>query len=266
MKKMLQLAALMLTVLAVTVTQGCARGGEGTTFTSPVPTPTAAPQLLPPEEVLQRATEAMSQLTAIQEKRTAKVTFTDGQLLTESELDFQYVAPNKLRLDRKTYSPQEDSTITTSAILIGNTLYFKPGDGGWVKSTTSSSVRWPSKMYDFSDAYDVAQAGTETLDGELCQIAAFNWGGSAETGSLGWDWQVELYISTESYLIKKMERVGKRTHMFGTGEVGEWTHTDVTLYSDYNAPIVIEPPEGGDVPTATPVPLSHTPSANMPIP
>lgn len=266
MKKMLQLAALMLTVLAVTVTQGCARGGEGTTFTSPVPTPTAAPQLLPPEEVLQRATEAMSQLTAIREKRTAKVTFTDGQLLTESELDFQYVAPNKLRLDRKTYSPQEDSTMITSAILIGNTLYFKAGDGGWVKSEMRNPILWPGNMYDFSDATDVAQAGTETLDGELCQIAAFNWGGSAETGSLGWDWQVELYISTESYLIKKMERVGKRTHMFGSGEVGEWTHTDVTLYSDYNAPIVIEPPEGGDVPTATPVPLSPTPSANTPIP
>ena len=260
MKKVLQLAVLMLTILATTITQGCAREGEGTTFASPIPTPTATPQLLPPEQALQRAAEAMSKLSAIREKRMAKVTFTDGQLLTESELDFRYVAPDKLRLDRKTYSPKEDSTITTSAILIGNTLYFKAGDGAWVKSEMANPLRWPGKMYDFSDAYDVAQAGTETLDGELCQIVTFNWGGSPETGSTGWDWQVKLWISTESYLIKKMERVGKRTHMFGTGEVEEWVHTDVTIYSDYNAPFVIEPPEGGNVPTVTPMPLNPTPS------
>lgn len=159
--------------------------------------------------LLARADTAMNRLTSLRERETIETGA--ATVITE----YEFVAPDRSRLRVNSGS---------ETIAIGARRFDRGPNGLWVAGNwpLDGGYRWP--RYEFArTAAEATILGREEVDGESSWIVAFL---NRESGERYISW-----IGERDFLIR-------RQRMFFTG------HYMDTRFSDFNAPIAIEAPEG----------------------
>jgi hypothetical protein len=123
------------------------------------------------------------------------------------------------------------------AIVLGTTRWVKlPNDLGWDKQEGSSPLPPSEWGEEYRPATQFSILGEETVDGERCQIVAFLTPELTDPQRRSAAWYL-WWVGTESGRIRQETMVSRFHYMHH-------------VYSDFDAPLTIGPPETGATPVA----------------
>ena len=221
---------------------------------------------LTPEEVIDRAIDAINELQTYRFEMTGTMT-QDGEI-SQGNMQGEFASPDRLHIID--YS----NDVTAEGIIIGQMEYQRSGNDDWEErewSASMSSVRtnWAAAVAEIIDTLiKLDELRDETIDGVIC----FHYRGSIDIEAqvqeqianldptqpyyddmvksieqqLQSEQSVEFWIGKEDYLLR---RVDTQYEMVFTEDEGEDTEsqthvtstTDVRFY-DFDEPLTIEPP------------------------
>lgn len=165
------------------------------------------------EELYQAAIDRLSRLTSM--SSFERLTDGSGNSVTT---EFAFAAPNRLR-----YA----TAVGGESIAIGDTQYYRDGNGTWTAQPRARPVRFPLAQVNYYTNPQGLTLGREMeIDGEICRLVSFYAPADNTRGEVWYLW----WVGTETHHIRQEAMVANHHYM-------------ITTYSDFDAPVTIDAPE-----------------------